>query len=247
MYKRLLILLALLVSPSAYAVDAAQIIKSAIEYWRDTSSYTVMSMTIHRPDWQRTMTMKVWTRGDKESLVRVIAPAKDAGNGTLMLDKAMWTYSPKINRIIKIPSSMMSQSWMGSDFSNKDISQSTEIVNDYTHKLINTEKSNGHTVYTIESIPKEDAPVVWGKEIIKVRDDHIMLEHTYYDQEMKPVRRMETSEIRKIGGKTFATKEKMYKVDKPDEWTRVEVKEARFGIDIPKSRFTLSSLRNPRD
>ena len=115
MHKRLLILLALLVSPSAHALDAGEIIKAAIEYWRDTSSYTVMSMTIHRPDWQRTMTMKVWTRGDKESLVRVIAPAKDAGNGTLMLDKAMWTYSPKINRIIKIPSSLMSQSWMGSE------------------------------------------------------------------------------------------------------------------------------------
>ena len=74
-----------------------------------------------------------------------------------------------------------------------------------------------------------------------------MLEHTYYDQEMKPVRRMETNEIRKIGGKTFATKERMYKVDAPDEWTSVEVKEAQFGINIPKSRFTLSSLRSPRD
>jgi len=247
MNKWLLIIPSLLIAPAAHAMDAAQLIKSAIEYWRDTSSYTEMTMTIHRPDWQRTMTMKVWTRGDKESLVRVVAPVKDAGNSTLLLDKSMWTFTPKINRIIKIPSSMMNQSWMGSDFSNKDISQSTDIVDEYTHTLINTEKADGHTIYTIQSIPKENAPVVWGKEVIKVRDDYVILEHTFYDQDMKPVRRMVTNEIKKIGGKIFATKEKMYKVDAPEEWTSVEVKEARFGINIPKSTFTLSNLRNPRD
>jgi len=247
MKKWLLVLLGFIVAPAANAMTATQLIKAAIEYWRDTSSYTEMTMTIHRPDWQRSMTMKVWTRGDKESLVRVIAPAKDAGNATLMLDKSMWTFTPKINRVIKIPSSMMNQSWMGSDFSNKDISQSTDIVDEYTHTLINTEKVNGHTIYTIQSIPKENAPVVWGKEVIKVRDDYVMLEHTFYDQDMKPVRRMVTNEIKKIGGKIFATKEKMYKVDAPEEWTSVEVREARFGINIPQSTFTLSNLRNPRD
>ncbi len=244
---RILLFLVGLIPASASAVDAAQLIKAAIEYWRDTSSYTVMTMTINRKDWHRSMTMKAWTRGDKESLVRVIAPAKDAGTGTLLLDKAMWTYTPKINRIIKIPSSMMNQSWMGSDFSNKDISRSTDIIDEYTHELTKTEKSNGRTIYTIESVPKEDAAIVWGKEVIRVRDDYVMLEHTFYDQDMIPVKRMETSEIKNIGGKVFATKQKMYKFETPEEWTRIEVKEARFGINIPKSRFTLSSLRNPRD
>ena len=90
-------------------------------------------MTIHRPDWQRTMTMVAWTLGEKKSLVRVAAPKQDAGNGTLLIDKQMWTFSPKINRIVKIPSSMMNQSWMGSDFSNKDIARADDIVHQYTH------------------------------------------------------------------------------------------------------------------
>jgi len=245
--KQLFILILLLFPSILKAEDAAQLIKAAIDYWRDTSSYTVMTMTIHRKDWERSMTMKAWTRGEKESLVRVVEPAKDAGNGTLLIDKAMWTYTPKINRIIKIPSSMMNQSWMGSDFSNKDISRSSDIIDEYTHTLVKTESDNGHKIYTIESVPKEDAAVVWGKEVIRVRDDYVMLEHTFFDQDMKPVRKMETYEIKRIGGKVFATKEKMYKTETPDEWTSIEVKEARFGIDIPKSRFTLSSLRNPRD
>lgn len=245
--KQLFILFLVLFPTALKAQDAAQIIKAAIDYWRDTSSYTVMTMTIHRKDWERSMTMKAWTRGEKESLVRVIAPAKDAGNATLLIDKSMWTYTPKINRIIKIPSSMMNQSWMGSDFSNKDISRSSDIIDQYVHKLVNTELVDGRKVYTIESIPKEEAAVVWGKEIVRVRDDYVLLEHTFYDQAMKPVKRMEITEIRNMGGKLIATKEKMYKTDTPDEWTRIEVNEAQFGIDIPKSRFTHSSLRNPRD
>ena len=82
-----------------------------------------MTMVIHRPDWERTMTMRAWTKGDDRSLVRVLEPRKDRGNGTLTDDNSMWSYSPKVNRVIKIPSSMMGQSWMGSDFSNKDVSR----------------------------------------------------------------------------------------------------------------------------
>ena len=103
-----------LLSSILYAATNAQaIIKAAMDHWRGLSSYSVMSMTIHRPDWERTMTMRSWTLGEKQSLVRVTEPKKDAGNGTLLLDKKMWTFSPNVNRVIRIPSSMMNQSWMG--------------------------------------------------------------------------------------------------------------------------------------
>jgi outer membrane lipoprotein-sorting protein len=104
------LLLVLCSGARAEAPDATAIVRAAIEYWRDVSSYAVFDMNIHRPDWQRSMSMRVWTRGNKESLVRVTAPAKDVGNGTLLLDNDMWSYNPKINRVIKIPSSMMNQS-----------------------------------------------------------------------------------------------------------------------------------------
>ena len=117
-----------------------------MDHWRGLTSYAEMTMTIHRPDWERSMTMKSWSKGDKISLVRVIEPRKDAGNGTLLNDSNMWTYTPRINRIIKVPSSMMSQSWMGSDFSNKDIDKSTDIIDQYEHELIRIEEKDGHVL-----------------------------------------------------------------------------------------------------
>ena len=120
------------------APDAKAIVRAAVDHWRGVSSYSEMSMVIHRPDWERSMTMRAWTKGDDKSLVRVIEPKKDRGNGTLTDDNDMWTFSPKVNRVIKIPSSMMGQSWMGSDFSNKDVARADDIIDQYDHTLLDT-------------------------------------------------------------------------------------------------------------
>jgi len=169
--------------PPAGAQDAADIVRATIDNWRGKSSYGEMTMTIHRPSWERTMSMRAWTQGSKKSLVRITAPKKDAGNGTLMVDNNMWSYAPKVNRVIKVPSSMMGQSWMGSDFSNKDVSRADDIVDQYDHALLGQEEHEGHAVYVIESIPHEEAAVVWGKEILRVRDDDVLVSQEYYDQE----------------------------------------------------------------
>jgi outer membrane lipoprotein-sorting protein len=234
------------VAQDAGPADARTIVTRAIEHWRDVSSYSVFDMTIHRPDWERTMRMRMWTQGLKSSLVRVTAPPKDAGNATLIKNDEMWSFAPKVNRVIKIPSSMMHQSWMGSDFSNNDVSRADDIIDQYDHTLLGTEQQDGHAVYTIESIPHEAAPVVWGKEVLRVRDDFVMLTHDFYDQEGQVVKRMVSSDIRQMGGKTVATVERMTKVDKPEEWTEIQLLEAHYGIEVPSSTFTLSNLRNPR-
>lgn len=230
----------------AASIDAATIIKTAMDQWRGVTSHSTMSMTIHRSDWERTMTMEAWTAGEKKSLVRVLKPKKDAGNGTLLLDKKMWTFSPKINRVIKIPSSMMNQSWMGSDFSNKDVARSTDIIDQYIHTLIETESSEDHKIYVIRSVPKEDAPVVWGEEIIRIRDDFVVLEHTFYDQDMIAVKRMFAIKVGMMGGRMVAISERMAKVETPDEYTEIKMISAEFDIEIPDNMFTLSNLRNPR-
>lgn len=242
-----ILLLFLSLGAQAQTPDAAALVKAAIEYWRDTSSYAVSEMTIHRPDWERRVTFRVWTRGDKHSLVRVIAPAKDAGNATLLVDNDMWSFTPKINRVIKIPSSMMTQSWMGSDFSNSDLAKADDLIEYYTHRLLKTETRDGHTQYQIESVPKETAPVVWGKEVVTVRDDYVLLEHAFYDQQGTLLKTLTTQELKSMGGKTVAARQRMQKVDKPDEWTQIHVREARFGVEIPANMFTLGNLRNPRE
>jgi outer membrane lipoprotein-sorting protein len=227
--------------------DAGEIIRSAWEHLRGQSSSGEMQMTIHRPDWERTMAMRSWSQGSDKALVRVTKPRKDAGNATLTDDKDMWSFSPKVNRIIKVPSSMMRQRWMGSDFSNKDVSRSAEIVDEYDHKLLSAEQQDDLVVYVIESVPHEDSAVVWGKEVITIRDDYIILKHEFFDQAGLLVKTLETLAIEDMGGRATATRQRMSSVDTPDEWTEIQVLSVEYDIDLSDSVFTLSNLRNPRE
>jgi len=246
----LLVMLALATIPhqslATEVTDARGLVKAAMEHWRGTNSYSEMTMTIHRTDWERSMSMRAWSEGDKLSLVRVTEPKKDAGNGTLLKDKDMWSYSPKINRIIKIPSSMMNQGWMGSDFSNKDISKSTDILDQYDHSLTATTEEDGHTVYTIDAVPHEDAAIVWGKEVLKIRDDFVMLEEQYWDQDGELIKVLKVHDVVEMGGRQVARVMRMGKLETPEEWTEMTVSEILFDIDLPSGVFTSSNLRNPR-
>jgi outer membrane lipoprotein-sorting protein len=249
--RKIIVLSVALLPVTAYSEDAADarsIIQNAIDHYRGLSSYTEITMMIHRPDWERTMSLLGWSIGGKKTLIRVTAPARDKGNATLVLDdNKVWSFTPKINRVIRIPSSMMSQSWMGSDFSNKDVSRTDEIVDSYTHKLVDTYRLDGHKVYVIESIPNEESAIVWGKEISHIRDDYVELEHQFLDQEMKPVKYLKTLDIREMGGRMFAVKQQMRHHEKEDEWTEISVQVLDFDKKIPDYLFTLSNLRNPRE
>ncbi len=240
------LLLAVFCCTARAAPDGTALLKGAMQYWRSQSSYTVVSMTVHRPEWERTMSVEAWTRGDKDSLVRFTAPPKDAGNATLVLEAGTWVFNPKINQVIQLPAGMMSQSWMGSDFSYNDLAKSEAVVTDYTHKLIDTAQADGHTVYTIEALPKPDAPVVWGKQVIRIRDDHILLAQIFYDQDMKAVRQMDTTKIAELGGRLYPVQMRMRPLDEADHWTQVVYSQARFDTTLPDWLFTQGNLRNPR-
>jgi len=243
----LLVSLLLAISAMAEDRDATTIVKDAMDHWRGLSSDTVMTMVIHRPDWERTMTMRGWTKGDDRSLVRVLEPRKDRGNGTLTDDNSMWSYSPKVNRVIKIPSSMMGQSWMGSDFSNKDIARADDIVDLYEHSILSSEEVDGITTFEIESIPHEDAAVVWGREVLSIRDDHVVTTHKFYDQDGELVKTLTSLEIGEMGGRVVAKRQRMSKVETPDEWTEIQVVSVDYEVELKDSLFTLSNLRNPRE
>lgn len=232
---------------SAAEPDASQIVRDAIDHWRGVSSYSEMTMVIHRPDWERTMSMNAWTKGNDQTLVRVTEPRKDRGNGTLTNGNSMWSFSPKINRVIKIPSSMMAQSWMGSDFSNKDVAKADDIIDQYDHTVLNITEQDGVTIYEIESIPHEEAAVVWGKEILRIRDDHVVARHSFYDQDGALVKELRSLEIGEMDGRMIAMRQRMGEVDQPDEWTEIRVDAVDYEIDISDTLFTLSNLRNPRE
>jgi outer membrane lipoprotein-sorting protein len=242
-----LLLFALPICVSGEERDATRIVRDAVDHWRGLSSYTDMTMVIHRPDWERSMTMRAWTKGQDQTLVRVVEPKKDRGNGTLTDENSMWTFSPKVNRVIKVPSSMMGQSWMGSDFSNKDIARADDIVDQYDHVVLASAEVDGITVYDIESIPHEEAAVVWGREVLRIREDHVVLEHAFYDQDGELVKKLVSMEVEEMGGRTIAKRQRMVKTEEPDEWTEISVNDVAYEIELKDSLFTLSNLRNPRN
>lgn len=226
--------------------DPVKLVKAAIDQWRGISSYGEVTMIIHRPDWQRKMTMTNWTRGDKDALIRFVAPVKDAGNGTLKLDNDMWMFTPKLNQVIKLPASMMTQSWMGSDFSYNDLAKSDQLITDFELTLISSEMVDGKFQYTIEAIPRPDAPVVWGKEIIIIRDDNILLSEQFYDQAMVLVKEMKTLKIDSIGDRLYPVVMRITSFEDENHWTQIETSKAVFDIELPGFIFTQSNLRNPR-
>ena len=231
------------VSTASAEVTAQSLIEGALDLTRGTSSYTELTMTIHRPAWERTLSLVAWTRGREDALIRFTAPPKDAGTATLKKGERMWTYAPRIGREIRLPSSMMSQQWAGSDFSYNDLSRTDNYLRYYDFEIVHTERRDGHTVYTLDMVPHDDAPVVWGKETLVLRDDYVTLSQTFYDQELEPVKRMETLEIGELGGRTFAVAMRMRTVDKADSWTEVRYVAADFDAVVDASRFTTFALR----
>ena len=240
------LLVILLNNQAAHGADAQAIVENSFNYIRGQASIATVVMTIHRPDWQRSMTIKAWTRGQKDSLFYIDAPAKDHGNGTLKRGREMWIYNPKISRVIKVPPSMMSQSWMGSDFSNNDLAKSDSLISDYTHSIVGTESHEGKKVYLIKSMPKPDAPVIWGMQKLKIREDFIWLSEVFYDEDLKPVKEMTMLEIQILGGKLYPKIWRMHKTSQKDRYTQLVYKKLNFKDSLPDSLFTLSSLQKAR-
>lgn len=239
-----LLLLVILVFPSFARAEptAGELVRKGLEYWRGTTSVAEIVMTIHRPDWERSMTLKGWTRGRSDSLFTILAPPRDRGNGTLKKNRDMWTYNPKINRTIKIPPSMMAQSWMGSDFSNNDLAKSDSVLEDYTHELQAVDIRDGVRVYTVSAVPRPEAPVVWGRQELVVREDFIILEQRFYDEDGVAVKILTGSDLQIMDGRLFPRVWVMRKTEVQDEYTRMEYTSLHFGPDLPDRLFTLNAL-----
>jgi outer membrane lipoprotein-sorting protein len=233
----------LICTGSGVARDAESIIKAGFSHSRGKASEATFEMVIHRPDWQRTMKLNIWTKGTDRSLFRITAPAKDKGNGTLKKGRDMWTFNPKVNRVIKLPPSLMSQSWLGSDFSNNDISKSDSILHDYHHELTGTTNHEGHRVDIITCRPKPDAPVVWGMQILHIRDDNVIILQEFFDEDLQPVKRMTGEQIQMIGGRMLPKVLKMQEHDKKGHYTLLRYHRLAFRDDLPDHFFTLNRLK----
>ncbi len=222
---------------------AEEIIKKVDELYRSKSSYAVMEMQITTTHWKRTLKMKAWSIGMKKTFIRILSPKKDRGMANLRVGNEMWNYLPKVNKVIKIPPSMMMSSWMGSDFTNDDLVKEFTFINDYHFEKTKVKNPKKGMIY-VKCKPKEGLPIVWGHVTIAVREnDYIPVWEKFYDEKGKLMRVMNFSDIKNFGNKKIPAKLEIIPKNKKNQKTTVTYIEAKFDIKLDKSTFTLRNLR----
>ncbi|MFH4676713.1 outer membrane lipoprotein-sorting protein [Vibrio diabolicus] len=248
MYKTFCVLACVLLSSFSYAESAFDIVQKSDQAMRGKSSYSEATMKIVRPDWSRSMTMKSWTKGTELSLVLVTAPAKDKGSASLKRHRKMWNWVPSIERVIKIAPSMLSQSWMGSDFTNDDLINQSSIVVDYQHQLLQSETFDGDKVWVVDALAKPDAPVVWSKVRLWISQTSLLQRKVeFYDEFDELVNVLTTYDVKTLGGRDVATRMEMQPIDKPGNKTVLITHEAQFDFDIDDDFFSQQQMKALRD
>ncbi len=240
------LLLAGLLTASQFllAQTALQIIEKAEDNVRGKQAYGEMKMSIVRPKWTRDITMKSWSKGNDYSLIVVTAPARDKGTAFLKRGNEIWNWQPTIDRSIKMPPSMMMQSWMGSDFTNDDLVRQSSLVTDFTHKLLGKEEVEGRMCHVIELVPKPDAAVVWGKVIMWIDEvDYLELKIEFYDEDDYLVNTMYGKNITTLGGRTIPARLELIPADKPGQMTIIEQLAIDFDIDVDERFFSVQNLK----
>lgn len=229
-------------------LTAMEIVKKTDDKFRgEQSGFSVMTMTIVRPSWQRTVEFKSWTKEDDYALTLITAPAREKGQSFLKRKTEMWSWNPAINRLVKLPPSMMSQGWMGSDYTNDDILRESSVVDDYNHSMEGTEIIDGHECWKIKLLAKEDADVLWGHQVWWIdRNEYIALKAELYDEDGYLVRSEKASELKMMDGRLIPTVLELVPAENEGYKTIVKIIEIKFNIKIEESFFSQQNMKTIR-
>jgi len=253
MRSMMMMLTALLTMPvwhpvSAQQLTAKEIITRADEKFNgEMSGYSVMSMTIVRPAWQRTVEFRSWSLEDDYALTLITAPAREKGQTFLKRGTGMWSWNPAINRLIKLPPSMMSQGWMGSDYTNDDILRESSVINDYTHSLEGEEEIDGRSCYRIKLLAMEDAGVLWAHQLWWVdKKEFIVLKAELYDEDGYLVRTERGYDLKTMDGRFIPSTIELVPAEEPGRKTVLKILEIKFNVKLDESFFSQQNMKTIR-
>lgn len=239
-------LLFLLVTINIVSADdftPKEIVEKSIKILKGETAHGEFSITISSSGRERMLNVIYWEMGNEYSLARITSPVKEKGISTLKRENNLWNYFPKINRVVRIPSSTLTTSWMGTDFTYNDIVNERSIIDDYDHKILQIYNENDLSYYEIECIPKQDASVVWGKIVLHIRKDNfINTNRQYYDEKNRLIKELIISDIRKIKNRIFPFNWTMR--SNTDERESVLIfSKIEFNIKMDEDIFSLRNLR----
>lgn len=219
-----------------------EVIDHLDDLYRSTSSHAVMTMTVVRERGDRTLTLESWSRGEDDALIVIREPAREAGTATLMTEEGLWNYAPRADRLIRIPTGLLSESWMGSHFTNDDLMRETSYDDDYDSELSWVTRA-GERFLQVTMTPKPDAPVVYTRIIFLLTPDRwIPVAEEFYD-EGELIRTMRFSDVRTVSGRPIPMRMVLQPVDDPDERTEVQYDELEFDVAVDGDLFTRRGLR----
>ena len=230
--------------PQQSPLTAKQILDKVDDLFRSRSSHGLAIMTVTTAHWKRSLTLEMWTKGKDKSLIRIRAPKKEKGTATLRSGNDIWNYLPKVNRVIKLPSSMMAASWMGSHFTNDDLVKESRMAEDYTFEITFLGEIEGQEIVEITCQPKAETAVVWGKVVVMARTtDYLPLWVKYFDEDLQLARTMTFSHVDRLGGRKLPTVVTMVPEDKPRESTIITYDKMEFNIQLDNDFFSLRTLQ----
>lgn len=229
-------------------MTAAEIVEKANDKFNgEKSGISEMSMTIVRPTWERTIEFKSWTKENDYALTLITAPASEKGQTFLKREQEMWSWNPTINRLIKLPPSMMSQGWMGSDYTNDDILKESSVVNDYTHEIVGEETIGGRECYRIKMVAKENAAVIWGHQVRWVdKDDFLFLKSEMYDEEGYLIRTETGKDIEMMDGRLIPTTIELVPEEEEGQKTIIHIESIQFNVPIEDRFFSQQNMKRVR-
>jgi outer membrane lipoprotein-sorting protein len=230
----------------AHAADitAEELLLKVDDLWRGESSYSEMTMDVVTENWERSLTMKGWSLGKDHSLIVITYPPKERGVATLKVNEEMWNYLPRVNRVIKVPSSMMMAGWMGSHFTNDDLVKESRLSEDYDYEITFQGQRNGVEIYELTLVPRPDAPVVWGKIVMTITTSDLMpIEGLYYDEDGYLARTMVFSHVKEMAGRMVPSVLTLVPADEPGEKTVITYGTLDLGQDIDESFFSRKTLQ----
>ncbi len=233
-----------LFSTLSYADEKADVLVKKLEKNSRGQTFSGdLAMTVTQRGQTRKMSIRFWSRGREEALIRILEPARDRGTGNLRIKTDLWQYLPRVNKTIKIPSSLLFQNWMGSDFSNDDLVKSSSLERDYTHKYIVEEKIGDQVAAKIESTPKPDAKIVWGKVILWISPkDGALVQQDFYTEKGKLVKQLKGFDPKNFGEYTIPTRLTMQDLTREQSTTEIIYSKVEFDKKFPNSLFTLKEL-----
>ena len=227
------------------AQDAYDIVKKADDKMRGKSSVVEMTIRTIRPSWSRSIDLKAWMKGKDYSMILIQSPVKDKGVVFLKRKKEVWNWMPVLERNIKLPPSMMSQSWMGTDFTNDDLVKESSILMDYTHRIAGDTVIDNRACYIIEMIPKPEAAVVWSKLIVCIdKKDNMELHSRFYDEVGGLMNVMNAYDVKLMDGRLIPTRFEMIPMDKKNQKTEMVYRSIRFNVPLDDTFFTTENMRS---